>query len=504
MRVRIAIFGVGMHFQETYTTAFKRDEINSMVDVVWVADLKNKKDLALQRCKTAGLTPTFMGVDNFQGTHLPDSIKDSLDELFKKYPVDAVLVSTTPEQHRAYSAWAIDKGLDVLLDKPVTSRRDAAHSVQQAMGILDDWEVLNTLSKDKGTMVMVNSHRRFHPAYHKVGMLLEDVATRYGFGVTSLSSFNSDGQWRMPNELLDIDYHGFGSGNGVLSHFGYHYLDLAATWYKKGTPPERRADRAFVSSSFSLVQNYAQQVSAADAKRVLALVGEPAPLADNKKTLAAFKNFGEMDSFGSIEMYKGGVMTGHINMQMVHSGFSQRTWTKPAANLYKENGRVRWENHLIQQGPLHAIEIRSFQAVQPSHLDPKDGLPRWNLGGSDQLEVNIFRNKLIGGKPLETINMTDLLDEIPDKDVVHEDVKAKTFHLFICIVAKRVGIYESLKVSKKWAEYVTVKLKAGDQDLSLISSHQPTVAFMAASYASYAKRQQSPQLNERIGVDLQW
>lgn len=503
-KVRLAIFGIGMHFQETYTTALKRKEVNSLVDVVWVADLANKKDLVQERCKIAGQNPLFVGVDTFIGNALPMPLKKQLDAMLVEHPVDAVLVSTTPEQHRAYTAWALRHELDVLLDKPITTRPAAAHNVRQALGILDDWDAMHALSTQKNRLLMVNSHRRFHPAYYKVSELLEEVATKYGFGVTSLSSFNSDGQWRMPNELVEIDYHGFNTGNGALSHFGYHYLDLASTWYRKGTPADRRADTAAINSSFSLADNYAQQITAADAKRVLSLKGEPDPQPDSKEIIKALKTFGEMDAFGSIEMLKENVMTGHITMQMVHSGFSQRAWTKPAHNLYKENGRVRWENHLIQQGPLHAIEIRSFQAVQPSHFDPGEGLPRWELGGSDQLEINIFRNKLIGGKPLETINVTDLLTAIPEKDVLHEDTKAKTLQLFISIVAKRKDIYDTLPKTTEWDAYVTQKMQGSDVDLSLFNTHQPTVAFMAGMYASYAHRKQYPKLNERIKVALQW
>lgn len=503
-KVRIAIFGIGMHFQETYTSALRRPEICDMVTISWVTDLAEKKDLALKRCYEAGQEPKFVGVRNFQGTRLPDDIEEKLDTQFANSPVDAVLVSTTPEQHRAYAAWAVSKGLDVLLDKPITSRSRAAFEKAQAMGILEDWESLEKMSQSQGTMLMINSHRRFHPAYQKVGELLEEIADQYGFGVTSISSFNSDGQWRFPSELRDIDYHGFNMGNGVLSHFGYHYLDLASTWYRKGTPSERRANKADVISSFSLARNYAKQITAADARRVLTQNKQSTPDPDDRSTIESIRNFGEVDSFNSIELYKDSVMCAHISLQMLHSGFSQRAWTEPADNLYKENGRVRWENHLIQQGPLHAIEIRSFQAVQPSHGDPNKGLPRWELGGSDQLEINIFRNKLIGGPPLQTIHVQDLLDEIPKHDVVHEDVKAKTFYLFASLVAVRQDRFETFKVSNTWRRYVQRMATADSQELSLISSHQPTVAFMAGAYASYAQRVNNPSLKERVEVDLRW
>ena len=493
-----------MHFQETYTTALKRADVRSLVSIEWVTDLTNKENLVLELCRKADQNPSFVGVEPFTGIELPSSIICSLNNMLKISPVDAALISTTPEQHRAYATWALENGLDVLIDKPVTSRQNAAHDVKQALGILEDWEALDKLSNRMRRVVMINSHRRFHPAYWIVGELLGEVSRQYGFGVTSLTSFNSDGQWRMPNELLETDYHGFKDGNGVLSHFGYHYLDLANIWYRKGTPPERLADTAAISSSFSLAQNYARQVTAKDACRVLALKGEPAPKPDNDRTIDALKSYGEIDSYSSIEMWHDDIFTGHITLQMVHSGFSQRAWTKPAQNLYKENGRVRWENHLIQQGPLHAIEVRSFQAVQPSHFEPEEGLPRWELGGSDHLEINVFRNRLIGGKALETINVRDLLSEIPPKDVVHEDVKAKTFQLFASVVARRVGIADSVNESREWAGYVEKMLSGPAHDLSLLSTHQPTVALMAGMYGSFAQRCESQSRSERIRVGLIW
>jgi len=493
-----------MHFQETYTTALKRAAVRSLVEVAWVADLETKRDLALDLCRKAGQNPRFVGVELFTDPVLPDSTRYSFNKLLNASPIDAVLISTTPEQHRAYATWALENSLDVLIDKPVTSRPNAAHDVKQALGILEDWEALHRLSTQMSRVVMINSHRRFHPAYWTVGELLGEVTRQYGFGVTSLTSFNSDGQWRMPAELLEIGYHGFKDGNGVLSHFGYHYLDLANIWYRKGTPPERRADTAAISSSFSLAQNYARQVTAKDASRVLALKGQPQPKPDDSRTIDALKNYGEVDSFGSIEMWRDDVITGHITLQMVHSGFSQRGWTRPAQNLYKENGRVRWENHLIQQGPLHAIEVRSFQAVQPSHFEPEEGLPRWELGGSDHLEINVFRNRLIGGKPLETISVRDLLNEIPQRDVVHEDIKARTFQLFASIVARRAGISNRINESRAWANYVEKMLNGPGHDLSLLSTHQPTVAFMAGMYGSYAQRCGSQSRSERIRVGLRW
>lgn len=501
-KIRIGIFGVGMHFQETYTTALKRKDIADVIEVVWAVDISSKKSLVKSRLDNVGQSAKFIGVNKFDSIELPDKIAQQLDEVQRNSPVDAVLVSTTPEQHRAYVSWALKTRLKVLLDKPITTRINATTDRGQAAGILEDWQYMNDLSKRTGTFLMVNSHRRFHPAYFHVGKLLKEVSDRYGVGVTSLSSFNSDGQWRLPNELEDITYHGYENGNGVISHFGYHYLDLITTWYRKGTPENNRADKARVYSSFSTALNYTKQIPQSFSSKLLTENKEPEPAKQRKSLENNISRYGEVDSFSSIEFLRGNVQTTHASLQMLHSGFSQRAWTKPADNLYKENGRLRWENHLIQQGPLHAIEIRSFQAVQPAHLDPNDGIPRWELGGSDQLEINVYRNRLIGGKPLETIQVKDLLQEIPKYDVLHEDVKAKTLKLFAGLVAKDIGMLGSLRADAKWKAYVNSMASASDQDKSFIWAHQPTAALMSAAYQSYANRINN--LNPVQEVPLVW
>ncbi len=501
-KIRIGIFGVGMHFQETYTTALKRKDISDVIDVVWVVDIASKKIIVESRLDNIGQSAKFIGVKKFDSLELPDQIIRQLDKAQSENPVDAVLISTTPEQHRAYVNWALNAKLKVLLDKPICTRKNASTDPDQAAGVLKDWQHITKLSEQTNTFVMVNSHRRFHPAYYYVGKLLEDVSKKYGVGVTSLSSFNSDGQWRLPNELEDITYHGYENGNGVISHFGYHYLDLISTWYRKGTPEKDRADKLKVFSSFSTALNYSKQLPQSITSKLLTDYGEPKPSNQRDFLEQHISLYGEVDAFSSIEFLRGDIQTAHASIQMLHSGFSQRAWTKPAENLYKENGRLRWENHLIQQGPLHAIEIRSFQAVQPAHLNPEDGIPRWELGGSDQLEINIYRNSIIGGKPLETIQVKDLLHDIPRHDVLHEDVKAKTLKLFAGLVAKDMRLLDSLKADKEWKAYVNTMASSSDQDKSFIGAHQPTVAIMSAMYQSHANRVND--LNPVQEVPLVW
>jgi hypothetical protein len=88
--------------------------------------------------------------------------------------------------------------------------------------------------------------------------------------------------------------------------------------------------------------------------------------------------------------YKSGERTmtlGSVNL--VHNGFSQRgSMTCAHASLYKGNGRVRHENHIIEQGPFQAIHFHSLQALN----DGTTSADPYELGREGHIEVHVFRN----------------------------------------------------------------------------------------------------------------
>lgn len=49
------------------------------------------------------------------------NIAEVLDEIINQVPDEVALVYTEPKCHRAYAAWAIDRGLDVFMDKPISA-----------------------------------------------------------------------------------------------------------------------------------------------------------------------------------------------------------------------------------------------------------------------------------------------------------------------------------------------------------------------------------------------
>lgn len=85
--------------------------------------------------------------------------------------------------------------------------------------------LVESYSGDKA--FIVNAQRRFLPQFQIVQDLVNEISSKYGMPITSMQSTHSDGQWRLPDEVLKFKYHPL-LGWGKVSHSGYHFIDMAS------------------------------------------------------------------------------------------------------------------------------------------------------------------------------------------------------------------------------------------------------------------------------------
>lgn len=87
--------------------------------------------------------------------------------------------------------------------------------------------------------------------------------------------------------------------------------------------------------------------------------------------------------------YRSGGRTTLGSINLAHHTFSQRGNLEPVlAGLYKGNGRIGQETHIIQQGPFQALH---FHCLQTLH-DDTPGVDPAAVGGADHVAVHVFRN----------------------------------------------------------------------------------------------------------------
>ncbi|MFD8984310.1 Gfo/Idh/MocA family protein [Streptomyces sp. NPDC059564] len=394
----LLVVGVGPHARRNHLPTLTAGREAGLVGTVIGVDLQHAADeIAAFNAAAAGqpLPVTLIAPFDPACRTLPAPVRDTLDRLVREHAIDAVVVSTEPAFHMVYTHWALGRGLSVLLDKPLSVHTNCSVDPYRASAILTDFdEVLGRYEAVRRTrpevLVAVQCQRRHHPAFLRMRELIAEIAEETNCPLTSVQSFHSDGQWRMPNELIDISYHSFDQGYGKCAHSGYHFFDIVPWLLRAGETPGKELDSVEVHANFSRPGDFLAQLDLDDYARLFPEFEAGNPYTQSQ-LLTATESFGEVDAFVSMAYKSGGrTMTlGSINL--VHNGFSQRGRFAPArANLYKGNGRVRHESHILQQGPFQAIHFHSLQTLAGDG-DEEDG-DAYGIGGRGHIEVHVFRN----------------------------------------------------------------------------------------------------------------
>lgn len=443
-KLRIIEIGFGPHAKRIYAPALQKwgSKFNSELSLV--VDLKREEQNIRDYFKDLSLNPEFLFIDPFEGI-LPIEVEKYLNEFVDKNGVHSVIISTEPTVHLAYASWALSKGLSILMDKPITTRKDVVINLNAAKQLEVDYKYLlskySELQKKKETAFIVNAQRRFHPGFRLVNELLSEVAQKTNCPITSIQSTHCDGQWRLPNEIVTQNYHPYNSGYGKASHSGYHIFDTIYQFYKNSKLAGKTADSMEIFSSFFQPRGFLFQLNQDDYLKYFGKDYIGNRKYDDKKLYEIYEDYGEMDLSSIIRLKKGEDCIGNISINLLHNGFARRTWKLPGIDLYKGNGRVKHEYHNIQQGPFQNIQIHSYQSRDRHEINNEED---YELGGNNHFDIYVFRNcgMTSDKKPLKVITMKDIKNQgsiIGDDNLVVEQIKHKVVVDFLGYLQGFIG-----------------------------------------------------------------
>ena len=344
---------------------------------------------------------------------MPRDVENQLNEVVYRLQIDCVIVSTEPECHKPYGLWAVRLGLHVIMDKPITTRMNACNDIDQAAGIASDFEELlkayNELQTRKKTVFLINSHRRYHPGYQGTRDFISDIRDKTNCPVTSLISTHCDGQWRLPDEIVDQLYHPFKYGYGKVSHSGYHFLDSCYTFFKAGWSSGKHPDEIEMVSTFMRPNGFMSSVTHEEHVQTLGKEYETTFRYTPEELHWMMMDMGEMDAMLQITFKQNGTVLAIAQLNLFHTGFSRRDWVDqgPTPDLYKGCGRVKHEAHEVRSGPFQTIVIDSRQA-NDKHDRSKPSTAE--LGSDNHFEVQTWRNCGVLGEeePLKVYTVDDL------------------------------------------------------------------------------------------------
>jgi len=143
-------------------------------------------------------------------------------KLLEEEPLDAVVIATPPNTHCRIALAAIEKGLHVLLEKPMAVSLAECDTIIQA-------------AISRGVLVTLSHEKRFNPGFEKINQIIEEgwLGRIFYLVVHWSAAVRLE-----PNELCPPDYRASylwrwttaDAGGGILSDHLPHYLDLWRWW----------------------------------------------------------------------------------------------------------------------------------------------------------------------------------------------------------------------------------------------------------------------------------
>ncbi|MDF2576534.1 MAG: hypothetical protein K0S74_18 [Chlamydiales bacterium] len=414
----ILLIGFGPHSKRIYYPVICRFAEEMDFNLAMVVELEEKREDIYEYFKSnkppfelCFIPPEYQTFDK-----LHPIIESKLDLAIQTYKIDGVIIATEPLVHMMYAKWALKSRLSILMDKPISTYQNISTDIKLAKKLLSDFEELKTLyldaKKDSPLLSFsLMAQRRFQTSFQLIKQFINTCTEKTNCPVTSIQSYHSDGQWRMPTEIVDQLYHPYMQGYGKCSHSGYHYFDIVPFLLEAGLKGEKYYDNLEINTTFTRPLDLLEQLSLEDYEN---LFGSTEFQKHNKYSRnqleAIMTHFGEVDAFTNIAFKKGSKIMTLASINLLHNGFGKRDWvTARGRDLYRGNGRVGHEAHIIQQGPFQAIYFQSYKSKSFNNIDEQMLHSDMEVGSESHLQIYVFRNSsMIGGKEVEVFNIKEL------------------------------------------------------------------------------------------------
>lgn len=439
----IMLIGCGPHAKRVYVPKLKEIESEFGIKLKAIVELKEKQEDILTFASKYFDNVNYIFVDKFEEKFkqsLPDELENRLNSIIAEENINSVIIATDPLNHMQYALWALKHNLHILMDKPISTYDNISNNVEQAEQLKRDYELLvENYSGDKA--FIVNAQRRFLPQFQIVQDFVNEIASKYGMPITSMQSTHSDGQWRLPDEVLKLKYHPL-LGWGKVSHSGYHFIDMASKMVKDSfKEANKNFDEISVFSKFIRPSGVLLQQNQRDLEKIFGDKYKQIDSRTDEELLKIYKekNEAEVDANSIISLSYNGIPVTNITLNLMHNGFSRRSWLNSnMKDLYKGNGRVRHEYHNIEQGCLQNIQIHSYQSKDKHDTNNESD---FEIGGNNHYDIYVFKNsEIIGGQTLQIIRGKDIAERYSlDKTrVMNELARHEALKQFLeVIVGKR-------------------------------------------------------------------
>jgi len=227
---RILLIGGGDYAQSAHWPAFANNPHAELVGIVDLNSQKTRIGRLWPDVSFHGVPDECNGREDTGNEHTSSVAIPDLEKRPELAPdkIDGAIVSTYGA-HYEYVLWALERGWHVLVDKPLTTSPGMVTDADQARRLIQHFDRLTELARDKGLLLSLATQRRFSSIYLEIARELRDAAKWMKSSdpsrghVRSVQAFTSDGYFKP-----SWGYR-FGAFGGKVKNTGYHVVDIV-TW----------------------------------------------------------------------------------------------------------------------------------------------------------------------------------------------------------------------------------------------------------------------------------
>lgn len=409
----IAVIGCGLHFCERYHPVLEETMIKNGLTIILAVDLDSQKNRIMSFFDQKKLIPQNFIFFKEENRNAPNTEKmdEVIKPFIKKYGIEGVLICTEPKVHAVYALWAIDNGVHVFMDKPLS----AFKSLDESENIIRDFTLINKKLKQTDLNLVLSCERRLHQGYNFIIDYLKKIINDYKIPITYIDIHFGGGMWNMPSEYFSRENHPYKYGYGVLLHSGYHYIDLLVNLLKLNNVLHKNyIDPASITTHSIFPKDQMNVINNENYNKILSTDKfKPYFL---ETSLQAMNLFGETDVTitGQLKNSKGAI-SGY-SLKLLESSASNRNWAELPENTYINNGRIRQDTIIIHVGPICSIHIKSFSLNKDKTTNE-----------IEDFNIDIINNiNVTGNSQLIHINRKDLSELFPELPIHHSmNVKSR-------------------------------------------------------------------------------
>lgn len=401
--INLCLIGLGLHAKRIYIGYCKKYNIKPKL-IIELDSFENETKKYLKELGWEDICCYFIKEKYRDYRFLPKCESIKLKKIIKTLNITHSIISTEPKGHNMWCEFFMKNNIHVLTDKPITVYDNMLNKKCINL-LLKDYNNLLSLQKKHNVQCKVMCQRMYHMGYMYIRNLVEDMIKTYNIPITYMNIYHCDGKWNMPHEYNSLESHPYKFGYGKMFHSGYHFIDLASSLLNLNnfTDESKHMKSINMMATFRTPSDELNSTNVDDYKRFFNALPEEYERGFN------FENNGERDCCINMECRnKNNKVISLVNLNLLQSGFSRRSWLKSKKDTYKGNGRLRHESLVIQLGSLMSIHVHSYQSKEISERTDDE----CSFGGLEHYDIDIYRNVgIIGGKPFERIKLKDLVTD---------------------------------------------------------------------------------------------